>query len=157
MVLNKRVRWRNVLAGRAPMPLTAHAVLPSKPIRQRFEGMGINARQGAIAAAQPIQTRKESASYDAAFSQHQDLNWQLATVPTENGQGVEQRMIAAIRKNGAIPTRRRLHSVPAWWIQSFRLGGLYRENPNAPNGIEIIREAALCGWRRRWRLSSAYA
>ena len=134
---------RNVLrrARAIQDPQQRGAFLQSQ--RQRFEGMGFQPDQieGAIAALTNPETAEEAfTSYDAAFSQHQDPNWQLATVPTENGQGVEQRMIAADPQNGAILRGEGSIPVPRGEIQSFGSGGLYRENPNAPNGIEIIRE-----------------
>ena len=111
--------------------------------RQRFEGMGFQPDQidQAIQALTNPETADEAfQSYDAAFSQHNDPNWTLATVPTENGQGVEQRMIAADPTTGAIQRGEGSIPVPRGEVQSFGSGGLYRENPNAPNGIEIIRE-----------------
>ena len=111
--------------------------------RQRFEGMGFQPDQidQAIQALTNPETADEAfQSYDAAFSQHNDPNWTLATVPTENGQGVEQRMIAADPTTGAIQRGEGSIPVPRGQVQSFGSGGLYRENPNAPNGIEIIRE-----------------
>ncbi len=112
-------------------------------IRQRFIDWGITPEQYDAAAQQianPETGEQALASYRAAFTQHQDPNWQLATVPTEDGQGVEQRMIAANPTTGAIQRGEGSIPVPRGEIQSFGSGGLYRENPNAPNGIEIIRE-----------------
>jgi len=112
-------------------------------IRQRFIDWGITPEQYDAAAQQianPETGEQALASYRAAFTQHQDPNWQLATVPTEDGQGVEQRMIAPDPTTGAIQRGEGSIPVPRGEIQSFGSGGLYRENPNAPNGIEIIRE-----------------
>lgn len=83
------------------------------------------------------------AAADRIVNEFQGLDspeWRLATVPTEDGQGVEQRMIAADPTTGAIQRGEGSIPVPRGEIQSFGSGGLYRENPNAPNGIEIIRE-----------------
>ena len=112
-------------------------------IRQRFIDWGITPEQYDAAAQQianPETGEQALASYRAAFTQHQDPNWQLATVPTEDGQGVEQRMIAPDPTTGAIQRGEGSIPVPRGEIQSFGSGGLYREDPNAPNGIEIIRE-----------------
>ena len=112
-------------------------------IRQRFIDWGITPEQYDQASQQianPETGAEALASYRAAFSQHNDPNWTLATVPTENGQGVEQRMIAADPTTGAIQRGEGSIPVPRGEVQSFGSGGLYRENPNAPNGIEIIRE-----------------
>ena len=112
-------------------------------IRQRFIDWGITPEQYDAASQQianPETGAEALASYRAAFTQHQDPNWQLATVPTENGQGLEQRAIAIDPSNGAIQRGEGSLPVPRGEIQSFGSGGLYRENPNAPNGIEIIRE-----------------
>lgn len=112
-------------------------------IRQRFIDWGITPEQYDAAAQQianPETGEQALASYRAAFTQHQDPNWQLATVPTEDGQGVEQRMIAPDPTTGAIQRGEGSIPVPRGEIQSFGSGGLYREDPSAPNGIQIIRE-----------------
>lgn len=93
-----------------------------------------------LTSENPEERTQWADTLDQAFQQHQDPNWQLATVPTENGQGVEQRAIAIDPANGAIQRGEGSIPVPRGEIQSFGSGGLYRENPNAPNGIEIIRE-----------------
>jgi hypothetical protein len=134
---------RNVLrrARAIQDPQQRGAFLQSQ--RQRFEGMGFRPDQvdGAIQALVNPETAEEAfASYDAAFSQHEDPEWRLATVPTENGQGLEQRTIAIDPATGAIQRGEGALPVPRGEVQSFGSGGLYRENPNAPNGIEIIRE-----------------
>lgn len=77
---------------------------------------------------------------DAAFQQHQNPNWQLATVPTEDGQGLEQRFIAPDVSTGAVQRGEGSIPVPPGEVQSFGSGGLYRNNQNSPNGYEVLRE-----------------
>lgn len=111
--------------------------------RQRFEAMGFQPEQidGAMAQLTNPETAEEAfSSYDAAFAQYEAPDWRLATVPTEDGSGVEQRTIAIDPATGGIQRGEGTLPVPRGEIQSFGSGGLYRENPNAPNGIEIIRE-----------------
>lgn len=64
-------------------------------IRQRFIDWGITPEQYDAAAQQianPETGEQALASYRAAFTQHQDPNWEIKTMPTEGG-GYEQRAI----------------------------------------------------------------
>ena len=112
-------------------------------IRQRFIDWGITPEQYDAAAQQianPETGEQALASYRAAFTQHQDPNWQLAVVPTEDGQGVEQRAIAIDDSTGAIQRGEGSMPVPPGDVQSFGSGGLYRQNRNNPQGYEVLRE-----------------
>lgn len=93
-----------------------------------------------LTSENPEERTQWADTLDQAFQQHQNPEWRLATVPTEDGQGLEQRTIAIDPANGAIQRGEGSLPVPRGEVQSFGSGGLYRENPNAPNGIEIIRE-----------------
>lgn len=86
---------RNVLrrARAIQDPQQRGAFLQSQ--RQRFEGMGFQPDQieSAIGALTNPETAEQAfASYDAAFSQHEDPNWTLQTIPAQGG-GYEQRAI----------------------------------------------------------------
>lgn len=112
---------------------------------QRFLDFGFTPEQvqagiAGLTSENPEERTQWVETLDQAFQQHQNPDWQLATVPTEDGQGVEQRTIAIDPNNGGIQRGEGSLPVPRGEIQSFGSGGLYRENPNAPNGIEIIRE-----------------
>lgn len=113
--------------------------------QQRFLDFGFTPEQvqagiAGLTSENPEERTQWAETLDQAFQQHQNPNWQLAVVPTEDGRGVEQRMIAPDPTTGAIQRGEGSIPVPRGEIQSFGSGGLYRENPNAPNGIEIIRE-----------------
>lgn len=112
--------------------------------QQRFLDFGFTPEQvqagiAGLTSENPEERTQWAETLDQAFQQHQNPNWHLATVPTEDGQGVEQRGVAfgpdgeILRGEGSIP-------VPRGEIQSFGSGGLYRENPNNPQGYEVLRE-----------------
>lgn len=134
---------RNVVrATRSMDPQRARMFLEQN--QQRFLDFGLQPEQVAagiagLTDADPAVRAQWADTLDQAFQQHQNPEWELATVPTADGQGLEQRGVAfgpngeILRGEGSLP-------VPRGEIQSFGSGGLYRENPNAPNGIEIIRE-----------------
>lgn len=133
---------RNVLryARSLQDPQQRSAFLQSQ--RQRFEGMGFQPDQidqAITALSDPNTAEQAFSSYDAAFSQHEDPEWRLATVPTADGNGVEQRAVA-LGPNGEILRGEGSMPVPPGEIHSFGSGGLYRSNPNSETGYDIIRE-----------------
>ena len=86
---------RNVLRRARAIQDPQHRGAFLQSQRQRFEGMGVQPDQidGALHALTNPETAEEAfASYDAAFTQHQDPNWEIKTMPTEGG-GYEQRAI----------------------------------------------------------------
>ncbi len=135
---------RNVIrATRTMQPEQARGFLQQNA--QRFLDFGLSPEQvsagiAGLTDADPTVRQEWANTLDQAFSQHEDPEWRLATVPTEDGQGVEQRTIAIDPATGAIQRGEGSIPAPRGEIHSFGSGGLYRENPSAPNGIEIIRE-----------------
>lgn len=76
----------------------------------------------------------------AGFTQHQNRDWTLTTLPTADGQGFEQRPIAINPETGDIDIGQ--GSIPAapGEVEAFGNGGLWRRNPSAPGGYEVLRE-----------------
>ncbi len=113
--------------------------------QQRFLDFGFTPEQVAAGIAgltseNPEERTQWADTLDQAFSQHQNPDWQLATVPTEDGQGLEQRFIAPDVSTGAVQRGEGSIPVPPGEVQSFGSGGLYRNNQNSPNGYEVLRE-----------------
>lgn len=128
---------RNMDPQRARMFLEQNA--------QRFLDFGFSPEQvqagiAGLTSENPEERTQWADTLDQAFQQHQNPNWQLAVVPTEDGQGVEQRAIAIDQNNGAIQRGEGSMPVPPGEVQSFGSGGLYRQNRNNPQGYEVLRE-----------------
>lgn len=134
---------RNVLrASRNMEPARARAFLSQN--QQRFIDFGFTPEQvqagiEGLTSADQAARDEWYAQLDAAFTQHQNPEWQLAVVPTEDGQGVEQRPVA-LGPNGEILRGEGSMPVAPGEVESFGSGGLYRNNPNAPGGYEVLRE-----------------
>lgn len=113
--------------------------------QQRFLDFGFTPEQvqagiAGLTSENPEERTQWAETLDQAFQQHQNPNWQLAVVPTEDGQGVEQRAIAIDDSTGAIQRGEGSMPVPPGDVQSFGSGGLYRQNRNNPQGYEVLRE-----------------
>jgi len=117
-------------------------------IRQRFIDWGLTDEQydqAVVELTSPETAPQALESYRAAFQQHQNPEWELRNVPTEDGRGVEQRPIAIDPNNGGIIRGEGSLPAPPGDINQLGSGGLWRTNPNAPNGYEVLREPRVSG------------
>ncbi len=137
---------RNVVRAASAMePERARVFLSQPQIRQRFMDFGlpeqaIEAGIAGLTNADPAVRQQWREQLDAGFSQHTNPDWQINA---QTGQ-----IYAADPATGDSIMGGRVQ-LPPGEVHSFGSGGLYRNNPQAPNGVEIIREPRAATTSRR--------
>lgn len=145
--MEKIAPWaRNVVRAASAMePERARVFLSQPQIRQRFMDFGlpeqaIEAGIAGLTNADPAVRQQWREQLDAGFSQYTNPDWQINA---QTGQ-----IYAADPATGDSIMGGRVQ-LPPGEVHSFGSGGLYRNNPQAPNGVEIIREPRAATTSRR--------
>lgn len=124
-------------------PEEARAFLSQPHLRSRLSDIGLSDEViergiAGLTSANPEERQQWASRLESEFTAHQAPEWTLQTVPREGG-GYERRPVA-VDQSGDIQMGQGSLPVMPGEIQQLGSGGLWRQDPNSPQGYQVLRE-----------------